>query len=107
MNLAAYQQKIKKLNFEEFPNSISGMETPIRSFIVFDEADLDLKVYLTTMVIRRCFSCTGTFCWPDDTAWLIENFVRTYEADLLRSWLNNTIKEAICMITSDDTFVKE
>src|ERR1700749_4896395 len=102
MNLAAYQTKIAAIGFVEFPTSISGVEMPISNIVNFDETDLDLKIYLTTMIIRRCFSATGSYSWPGDTIWLIENFLHNYETDLLKPWLTNTISDAFSMILSDE-----
>lgn len=107
MDTSDYQIKIQEIGFNEFPEALTGGERSLGTFIPYEDTDLDLKIYLTEMIIRRCFSVTGVYCLPLDTEWLINGFLLGYENDLLRPWLTNTIREAILMVNSEDTFVKE
>lgn len=67
----------------------------------YDNADLDLKIHLSKVILCRCFSPTGGIYFPADTDWFISNFFRTYDYDLLKPWLTGAIKEANKMMMND------
>ena len=102
-----YGKVIDEVGFEEYPYVVTGQDKLLKDFIDYNETDLDLKIHLTKVIICRSFSSTGGIYWPDDVAWFIDNFFKNFEADLIKPWLSETIKEAIKMTTSGETFTKE
>jgi hypothetical protein len=106
ITIVDFKELIKEKEFEEYPYTISGKETPLSELINYNDTSLELKIYLCKLVIKRCFSPTGGIFWPMDTEWFINNFFVSYESDKLKSWLTATIREAVEMILSEDTFTK-
>jgi len=101
MTVEQYKEKISELGFEEFPNVISGGEKNLADMVDYDNADLDLKIHLSKIILCRCFPPTGGIYFPADSDWFISNFFRTYDDDLLKPWLTGAIKEANKMIMND------
>jgi hypothetical protein len=99
-------QAVVDLKFQEFPFSIPTGPLRLRHFVDFNNADLDLKIQLTEVILCRCFSPTSGIIFPDDLNWYIKNAAANYYADLPRPWITLTIKGAISSIMSADVFVK-
>jgi hypothetical protein len=106
MNIEEYQNKIKEIHFEEFPFVITGTEPLLSEIINYKEANLDLKIYLSELIICRCFPSSGGVYWPSYPEWFIQNFIEEFELDLIKPWITPSIKEAMQMILSGDTFGK-
>lgn len=106
MNIQEYKEKIWKIGFIEYPTIITGKELSLQEIVDIDIADLDLKIHLAKVIMCRCFSPTCGIYWPDNPDWFISHFLNIFDKDLIKPWLTNTIKEAINMIMSADTFNK-
>jgi len=106
MTIDDYKRKATEIGFIEFPDFILGDEKLLKDFVDFETADLQLKIYLTEMIICRCFTTPAGIIFPEDTEWFIANFFQTYEGDYIKPWITSPIKEAVNMILSDDTFSK-
>jgi len=101
-----YIRKAKEIGFIEYPDFISGNEKKLKDFVDFETADLQLKIYLTEMIICRCFTTPSGIVFPADSEWFIENFFLTYKTDYIKPWVTPAIRDAVDMILSDDTFSK-
>ncbi len=101
-----YIRKAEEIGFIEYPDFISGNEKKLKDFVDFETADLQLKIYLSEMIICRCFTTPAGIVFPSDSEWFISNFFLTYKTDLIKPWVTLAIKDAVDMILSDDTFSK-
>lgn len=101
-----YKELAIKSGFEEYPYVITGSEPSLKSFVDFANADIDLKIYLTKLILRRNFSPAGGYEVLTDHDWLLDCFLRGFETDLIKPWISSTIKEAMEMILHGDIFTK-
>lgn len=106
MNFQEYQQASEKAGYREQLTYIVASEPSLRSFLVYEEADLEVKIHLSKVIICRHFSSTGGIALPDDVTWFINCFLKEFETDLIKPWISGAVKESIAMIASDDTFTK-
>lgn len=101
-----YKAKATSIGFEEYPYAICGGEPTLESFVDFDNADIDLKIYLCKVILCRNFSATGMYDVLSDHTWFIKCFLKNYEADLINTHLTDAIKESIKMILSEEPYSK-
>lgn len=106
MNLAQYQSLILQNGFDEYPACLYDGIILMESFIDYNACDNELKIHLATVSLNRNFSATDGHEVLTDQYWLLNNFLKCYQTDLIRPWLSQPIKEAITMIVSDDHFSK-
>lgn len=107
MRIIDYKKIVNKIGFEEYPSIVTGNEKSLGDFIEFTQTDLDLRIYLTKVIICRCFSSTiSGVLFPKDVNWFIDNFLEIFDEDLAKPWLSGTIREAIKMIRNGDTFTQ-
>jgi hypothetical protein len=106
MTIQEYRDKSAIAGYIEYPASIWGGEPKLADFLNYVEAEHSLKIYLTQMVLCKCFPLSGGYFWQDDLDWLIKGFLVDFQQDPLKSWLTETILEAIGMIASEEVFTK-
>lgn len=106
MTIQQYKIIAEEVGFEEYPHAITGNEPSLKSFVDFDKADIDLRIYLTKLIMCRNFSPAGGYEVLTDHVWLLDCFSREFETDLIKPWISNTIKEAFEMILHGDVFTK-
>jgi len=104
MNIPDYRKIAFEKNFKEHPDVNTGTEL-ISRFVVYSDANLELKIYLAKLILCRSFYGTYT-AWYDDVKWFINGFFEEYSGDNIKPWLSLTIKEAAQMILSDELFTK-
>lgn len=104
MTINDFKIKAKEIVFEEYPFIMDGKALHLQSFVDFNQADLELKIYLAQLILGRCFSPTGGIVFPHDSSWFISESFKSYDKDLIRSWTTPTIKKAIKYIMTGDHF---
>jgi len=107
LTITDYRAKVLEIGFDEFPLTIYGGEKRFESFIDFSNADPDLRIHLSKVILRRCFSATFgdlTFIW--DYNWFIAHFLASYDTDFVKPALTTPIREAFEMINANDPFSK-
>jgi len=104
MNICDYKRLIAERRFPEYPEFNTGTEL-LSSFLNYEDADADLKLYLAKLILCRSFYGTYT-AWYDDVKWYISGFFAGYQHDHVKPWLSETIREASLMILSDEEFTK-
>jgi hypothetical protein len=106
MNLNDYKITIAANGFDEQPLIIFPGMLSLESFIIYQDADVDLKIYLAKLILCRNFSATGGNDILTDPLWFIRSFISCYEKDLIKPWLTEPIREGMEMILSEDAFSK-
>lgn len=106
MTIKEYKSRAREFGFEEYPYVIAENEPSLKSLVEFDKADIDLKIYLTKLILCRNFSPAGGYEVFSDHIWLLEKFSMEFQQDLIKPWISNSIKEAFEMILNGDTFTK-
>lgn len=104
MTIDEYRIRVKETRFEELPFIMDGKEPQLKSFVDFNKADIDLKIYLAQLILCRCFSPTGGIVFPHDSYWFISESFKSYDNDLIRSWTTPTIRKAAEYIMTGDHF---
>lgn len=102
--IADYTLAAAKIGFTEYPYHITGTEPSLESFVDYAQADIDLKQYLTRLILCRNFSPAGGYEVLTDHLWLIRSFLKEYKTDGLKPWWTPTIKEAMESVVSEDVF---
>lgn len=102
MSIAEYQKLIAQNGFEEYPLLNDGKKL-LSKFMVYGEMDLDLKTYLSQLILCRSFYGTYT-AWFADVEWFTENFFAELHQDYAKPHLTNTIRFASNMILKGDAF---
>lgn len=72
----------------------------------YSQADIELKIYLTRLILCQNFSPAGGYEVLTDHLWLIESFLKEFKADPLKPWLTPTIKEALESVLSEAVFTR-
>lgn len=106
MTIAEYRNCIETNGFIEEPIAIWGGMVKLEDFVNYSEADIDLKIHLTEMVLKRNFSPVDGHMVLMEQFWLSEQFLKSYKEDYVRPWLTDTIREAMTMIGSREIFTK-
>ncbi|MET6999381.1 hypothetical protein [Chitinophaga defluvii] len=106
MTLAEYQTCIKANGFIEEPIAVWGGMVKLEEFVNYEAAEVDLKIYLTEMVLKRNFSPVDGHMVLTEQFWLLEQFLEFYKEDHIRPWLTDTIREAMSLIGSKEIFTK-
>lgn len=102
-----YKQKIKEIAFEEYPEIIvNGEDQYLKDFLKYDELDLDLRIYLTRVLICRSVGIGSGIYLPDDTDWWIEKFQDVHIMNFADFTRTEAIIEAIKQIQSNESFGK-
>ena len=102
-----YQIKIKEIGFEEYPTIIYGAgDQYLKDFLEYNKLDLDVRIYLTRLLICRCCGIDSGIYLPADVDWWVENFEEFHFANVADFTRTEAIKEAIRQIQSDDRFGK-
>jgi hypothetical protein len=104
MTISEYKNIISNNGFEEYPIYNDGTALVSR-FIIFTEADIDLKIYLNKLILCRSYYGTYT-AWYPDVEWFAENFFSEMQRDFIKPELSETIKFAAGMILADEPFTK-
>jgi hypothetical protein len=104
MNITDYQSVVAERDFNEYPDYNTGTEL-VSAFVIYEDADQELKLYLAKLILCRSFYGTYT-SWFTDVEWFIKGFFAEYQQDGVKPWLSETIREAAMMILSDETFTK-
>jgi len=100
-----YENRIKKFKYLEYPECIGlGKITTLNDFIDFDELSLEVKIHLSSMLIRRSVGIPTGIYLPDDTYWFISRFVEEYIIDLADPSRHEAHKKALIMIMSEHAF---
>jgi len=102
MTITDYKKLIAESKFEEYPFGNDGKQL-LSKFILYDEIDIDLKIYLSKLILCRSFYGTYT-AWYPDVIWFTENYFTKLPRDFIKPELTNTIKIAAEMILKGDTF---
>jgi len=106
ITIADYTKTAEKIGFVEYPYYITGMEPNLVSFVSYSQADIDLKIHLTRLILCRNFSPAGGYEVLTDHLWLIDSFIKELKDDPLKPWLTPTIKEALDSVLSEDIFTR-
>ncbi|WP_439697417.1 hypothetical protein ACFGVS_03180 [Mucilaginibacter sp. AW1-7] len=104
LNILDYQRLIEDRKFNEYPDYNTGTEL-ISEFIIYQEADPELKCYFAKLILCRSFYGTYT-AWLADVQWFIRGFFDEYQQDHIKPWLTVTIREAASQIMADEPFTK-
>lgn len=104
MTLAEYHETKEKAGYREHLDYIVGSETSLRSFVIYEFADLDLKIHLAKVILQRHFPSTGGTVLPQDVEWFIDAFLKEFKTDLIKPWISKAVKRSIRMVNSKDTF---
>lgn len=107
MTIQDYTSSAIEKGFDEHPFVIYGGITEMKDFVDYEDADIDLKIHLAKVILCRNFSPAGGYCVLSDHNWFIENFLKHFEADPVRPWLSDTIKESIEMILSEAIYTTQ
>lgn len=99
-----YRKKIKEFNFEEFPQIIGHKMVMLKNFLEFDKLSLEVKIHLTSLLIRRSVGVNNGIYLPEDVNWLISHFIGEYKEDLSDPSKHDAHKRAIELVTSEETF---
>lgn len=106
MNIQEYQELRKQTGYREQLSYIVGSETSLRGFLNYEDANLEVKLHLTKVILGRHFKSNGEISLQEDVQWFINCFRNEYKADLIKPWLTSAVRESMAMIVSDDTFGK-
>ncbi|TXJ24890.1 MAG: hypothetical protein E6Q24_15190 [Chitinophagaceae bacterium] len=106
MTIAEYRNCIETNGFIEEPIAIWGGMVKLEDFVNYGEADIDLKIHLTEMVLKRNFSPVTGDMILEEQFWLLEQFLKSYKEDYVRPWLTETTRDAMTMIGSGAIFTK-
>lgn len=102
-----YKQKIKEIGFEEYPTIVTnGEDQCLKNFLKYDELDLDLRIYLTRVLICRSVGIGSGIYLPADTDWWIEKFQNIHIMNFADFTRTEAIIEAIKQIQSNEPFGK-
>jgi len=99
-----YLQRSSEIGFDEHPHVITGTESSLEGFIDFEVVDLDTKLHIVKIVLCRNFSPAGGYEVLTDHIWLIREFLRLYDGDIIRPWCTTAIKKSLLMALDDDIF---
>ena len=102
MNIEEFKIIAKENCYEEDIYT-TGNDKEINKFIDLQIADLDLKIYLTEVIIYRHFAPIGLF-HNNDVVWFLEYFFNNYEKDLVDAKRTNLVTKGAEMILKDDPF---
>jgi hypothetical protein len=106
-SLKDYELKIKEIGFEEYPTVISGAgDQYLKDFLNYKTLDLDLRIYLTRLLICRCCAIDSGTYLPADIEWWVKNFEEFHLVNVADFTRTEAIKEAIRQVQSDDPFGK-
>lgn len=106
LNLKDYKILVEEIKFDEYPHAFIHDRDYLSKIIKYDETDIDLKIYLTKLILCRSFYGTYT-AWYLDVEWFINSFFKDFQKDFIKPALTDTIKEAASMIMSEDVFTKK
>lgn len=106
MTFAEYQKLAIDNKFDEFPKILYAGMCRLQDFASFEEADIDLRIHLIKVALCRNFSPLGTHEVLDDHIWLLKEFLKEVDQDLIRPWSTSLIRTALVDAQSDDQFVK-
>jgi hypothetical protein len=106
MTIEEYQRLRDEHKYEEHLRFVTGAEPTLQQFLRYNGLDLDLKIYLTKVIIFRHFSSTGGVLLPADIDWFVNAFLMAYITDHVKPWISGAIREALLMIMSGETFTK-
>lgn len=106
MNFQEYQKASKEAGYREQLTYIVASEPSLRSFLAYEEADLQVKTHLAKVIICRHFYSTGGIALPEDVRWFIDCFLSEFKTDLIKPWISGAVKESMTMIASEATFTK-
>lgn len=102
-----YQKKIKEIGFIEYPTVILGdLDQYLKDFLKAEELDLELRIYITRLLICRCLGINSGVYLPADVDWWIKEFQRIHVGNIADFTRSEAIIEAIKQIQSDDNFGK-
>lgn len=105
MNIDDFKILIKEKKFEKYPRWFDGFSNYLKNIITYENIDLNLKCYLAELILKRSFYGTYT-AWHNDVEWFIVSFFKEYSLDIPKPYLTNTIREAVNMVLSEETFTK-
>ncbi|HXB42373.1 MAG TPA: hypothetical protein VNZ49_17675 [Bacteroidia bacterium] len=99
-----YTQLIEEFDFEENPAVIYDGMAMLENFLEFEKLSLEVKIHLSSMLIRRSVAVNTGIYLPVDVDWLINNFLKEYKIDFADRSRTGLHKRAIEMIMSDKMF---
>lgn len=106
MTLQEYEMLIQKIQFNEYPLGFIAHQDYLSDILNFNEANLELKIYLTELILCRSFYGTYT-AWYRDVTSFINSFFNEFQGDFIKPGLSSAIKETASMILSGDVFAKK
>ena len=104
LSIAEYYEKVKEFKYEEHLVSVSHDLTKLTDFLKFSELSLELRIHISSMLIRRSVGVTNGIWMPDDVNWLINNFIQEYKSDLADPARWEANYKSILMIQGDKSF---
>ena len=106
MNLKDYKDLVTEVDFKEYPWLFIHDKDYLSQIINYDETDIELKIYLSQLILSRSFFGTYT-SWYLDVEWFINSFFKDFKIDFVKPALTETIREAAGMIMSEESFTKK
>jgi hypothetical protein len=104
--VAEFRLLVQNSGFTEYPYILMGDELEVASMVNYENADLDLRIYLTRLVLCRNFSAAGGYEVLTDHCWLLRSFLSDYDSDAIKPWLTPTVREAIECVVSEEVFTR-
>ena len=104
MNIEEYKKLITTNGFDEYPSLNDGKHL-LSKFLSFKDIDIDLKIYLSVLILCRSYYGTYT-AYYNDVKWFLEGFFQSFEGDLIKPFLTEPIKLSAELILSEDAFSK-
>lgn len=102
MNIQDYQKRIAENGFTEYPLFNDGTQL-LSKFMSYQEMDLDLKIYISKLILCRSYYGTYT-AWFDDVLWFTEHFFVDFRQDHIKPQLTNNIRLASEMVLKGEVF---
>jgi hypothetical protein len=106
VNVSDYKKFAIEYGYDEDEIFTGHPESYLKDFILFQNADIDLKIYLGELIVYRHFMSAGAIILPNDLEWFITEFFSQFEGDFFEPWRTESILAAKDMIMSRDIFGK-
>ena len=104
MTIEDYKKIIAENGFNEHPSLNDGKQLLCR-LLRYEDADIDLLIYLNVLILCRSYYGTYT-AYYDDVKWFQEGFYKSQQTDFVKPHLTATIALAANMILSGDPFTE-
>ena len=104
MTIDDYKKIIAENGFNEHPSLNDGKQLLSR-FLRYEDADIDLLIYLNVLILCRSYYGIYT-AYYDDVKWFQKGFFKEQQKDFIKPHLTATIALAAKMILHGDPFTE-